>query len=109
MDNERRNEILDNLSNETSEAWTQSWRENLTPEELDFVAQEDSHYCDGVQAICTAILIRERVRQRFAPREIEELITIYDHCRLRLRDGQMFLVRLRNDGGLRLEEIDGAC
>ena len=109
MDNERRLQILENLSSETNEAWTQEWREELTPEERDFVAREDERYCDGVQAICTAILIRERVRQRFQLQEIEELTTIYDHCRLRLRDGRMFLARLGKGGGLILDEIEEAC
>ena len=98
MDNERRLQILENLSHETNEAWTREWREELTPEELDFVAREDDRYCDGVQALCTAILIRERVRQRFQP-----------HCRLRLRDGRMFLARLDKGGGLTLDEIEEAC
>ncbi len=109
MDNERRLQILENLSHETNEAWTREWREELTPEELDFVAREDDRYCDGVQALCTAILIREQVRQRFQPQEIEELTTIYDHCRLRLRDGRMFLARLDKGGGLTLDEIEEAC
>lgn len=109
MDNERRREILENLSNETGEAWTREWRENLTPEERDFAEQEDARYCDGVQAICTAILIRERVRQIFKPREIEELTTVYDRCRLRLTSGRLFIARLARDGGLVLDEIDEAC
>lgn len=109
MDNERRLQILENLSNETGEEWTQAWRDDLTPEELDFVAQEDRRYCNVVQAVCTVILIRERVRQRFQPQEIEELTTIHDHCRLRLRDGRMFLARLALDGSLILDEIEEVC
>lgn len=109
MDSERRAQILENLSNETEEEWTQEWREDLTPEELDFVAQEDDRYCDIVQAACTSLLIKDRVRQQFQPIEIEELTDIYDHCRLRLRDGRIFLVRLARDGSLILREIDGAC
>ena len=34
MDNERRLQILENLSHETNEAWTREWREELTPEEV---------------------------------------------------------------------------
>lgn len=109
MDNERREQILDNLFSETNDSSTQEWRQDLTPEELDFVAAEDEDYCLGVQSICTAILIRERIRQRFQPREIEELTTIYDHCRLRLRDGRLFHARLSSAGGLLLDEVDAIC
>lgn len=109
MDNERRLQILEDLDNETNEAWTQEWREYLTPEELDFVAQEEARYCEGIQALCTSMLIRERLRQRFQPQEIEELTTIHDHCRLRLRDGRMFLARLDKGGGLILDEIEATC
>lgn len=109
MDELRREHLLDNWNHETDDPETREWREELTPEELDFVAQEDDRYCAVVQASCTAILIRERVRQRFQPHEIEELTTIYDHCRLRLRDGRMFLARLDKGGGLTLNEIEEAC
>lgn len=109
MDNERRLQILENLSSETNEAGTREWREELTPEERDFVAREDDRYCDGIQALITGILIRDQVRQRFRPQEIEDLATIRDHCRLRLRDGRLYLARLDLDGGLILDEIEEAC
>ena len=38
MDNERRLQILENLSHETNEAWTREWREELTPEEKRYVS-----------------------------------------------------------------------
>ena len=96
MDNERRLQILEDLDNETNEAWTQEWREYLTPEELDFVAQEEARYCEGIQALCTSMLIRERLRQRFQPQEIEELTTIHDHCRLRLHPPLRPIFRCRH-------------
>ena len=36
---------------------------------------------------------------------IPELKTVYDHCRLRLRSGEVFLARWAPAGGLRLEKI----
>ena len=41
--------------------------------------------------------------------EIAEVETIRDHCRVRLRDGAMYLARLDRDLSLRLDEIDGVC
>ena len=38
MDNDRRNEIMENLAHETEAPCTQEWRDELTAEELDFVA-----------------------------------------------------------------------
>ena len=60
-------------------------------------------------AICSAILVREEVRARFHPEEIVELETIRDHCRVRLRDGSLYLARMGRDCTLRLDEIDGVC
>lgn len=109
MDNERRSQIIESLDNEPSEAWTQEWRKDLTAEELDFVAEVDDQYCKGISAICTAILVRERLRSYFHPLDLQEVETIQDHCRLRLRDGRLLLARLSRDGTLRLDEIDGVC
>ena len=61
----------------------------------------------GIAAMCSAILVRERVQQRYRPEEIAELKTVYDHCRLRLRSGEVFLARWAPAGGLRLEKIVG--
>ena len=55
--------------------------------------------------MCSVILVRERVRQRYQPEEIVELKNIYDHCRLRLRSGEEYLARWNPDSGLRLEKI----
>jgi len=109
VDNDRRNEIMENLAHETEAPCTQEWRDELTAEELDFVAQQSDQYCRSVCAICSATLVRERLRRRFPPRDLLEVETVWDHCRVRLRDGRLLLARLEKDGGLRLDEIDGVC
>ena len=109
MDEIRREHLLDNWNNETNEAWTQEWRDDLTPEELEYVSQLDDQYDHGYLAICSAILVRDLLRERFRPEEIAELETVRDHCRVRLRDGTMYLARLGRDRSLRLDEIDGVC
>lgn len=109
MDDERREYIRDRFYQETNEPESQEWREELTPEELEYVGQLDDRYESGVLAICSAILVREELRARFRPEEIAEVETIRDHCRVRLRDGAMYLARLDRDLSLRLDEIDGVC
>lgn len=109
IDNDRREELRESLDKETNDPETQAWREELTPEELEYVSQLDEQYITGVAALCTAILVRERIRQKFRSREIQEIETIYDHCRLRMRDGRLLLARLAQDGTLQLDEIDGVC
>lgn len=109
MDDERREYIRDRLHQETNEPESREWRDELTPEELEYAAQLDEQYETIVTATYSAILVREQVRARYRPQEIAELETIRDHCRLRLRDGTMYLARLGRDGALRLDEIDGVC
>ena len=105
MDKTRKAEIDWCLDHETSEPETQEWREELTAEESAYVQARDKHYERGIAALCSAILVRERVRQRYRPEEIAELETRGDHCRLRLRSGETFFARWSADGGLRLEKI----
>ncbi|MBD5169264.1 MAG: hypothetical protein HDT20_03970 [Oscillibacter sp.] len=109
MDDNRREQLRQRLYQETNDPATQEWRDDLTPEELEYVEQIDDQYTSGIAAICSAILVREQVRDRFRREEIAELETIRDHCRLRLRDGTMYLARLGRDNRLRLDEIDGVC
>lgn len=109
MDEIRREHLLDNWNNETNEPESQEWRDDLTPEELEYVGQLDDQYDSGYLAICSAILVREELRARFRPEEIAEVETIREHCRVRLRDGTMYLARLGRDRSLRLDEIDGVC
>lgn len=109
MDDIRREHLFENWNQETNDPESQEWRDDLTPEELEYVNQLDDRYSSGVLAICSAILVREKVRERYRPEEIAELETIRDHCRVRLRDGTMYLARLGRDRSLRLDEIDGVC
>lgn len=109
MDDNRREELRARLGQETNDPESQEWREDLTPEELEYVEQLDDQYVSGVAAICSAILVREQVRARFRQEEIAELETIRDHCRLQLRDGRMYIARLGRDNQLKLDEIDGVC
>ena len=109
MDEFRREQLLDNWNQETNEPESQEWMDDLTPEELEYVSRLDDQYDSGYLAICSAILVREKVRARFRPEEIAEVETIRDHCRVRLRDGTMYLARLGRDRSLRLDEIDGVC
>lgn len=109
MDEIRREHLLDNWNNETNEAWTQEWRDGLTPEELEYIAQLDGGYDKGVCSIAMAILTREKVREKYGPAEIRELKAVGDHCMLWLRDGRLFLARLGRDRELLLDEIDGVC
>lgn len=109
MDEFRREQLLDNWNQETNEPESQEWRDELTPEELEYVGQLDDQYASGYLAICSAILVREELRARFRPEEIAEVETIREHCRVRLRDGTIYLARLGRDRSLRLDEIDGVC
>lgn len=109
MDNLRMEEIRQLWVSESEAPETQEWRDDLTPEELEYIDNLDNGYVTGVQHICTAILVRERVQQRYSPAEICELETIGDHCRLWLRDGSAWLARLTSAGELRLDPIDTVC
>lgn len=109
MDNERREELFCLWCDEPSDPEDMEWREALTPEELDQVAQWDMGYAQGVNTLCTRILIRDQIRSRYLRREIAELEAVGNHYRLRLRDGSLYLARLTADGELRLDAIDAVC
>lgn len=104
MDELRKKELRENWSSETSEVW----RKELTPEELDYVAGLDRDYDRGILALCSAILVREKVRAQYTAEEILELKTVYDRCRVCLRDGRILLASLNRDGSLRLDEMGAA-
>ena len=109
MDNLRREELTRLWSEETEAPETQEWRDDLSPEERDFVAGLDGGYQAGTRRLCEAILIRDKLRQRYSPGMIEELATLRDCCRLRLRDGRVYLVRLSRDNALKFQAVDDAC
>lgn len=109
MDEMRREQLREQLYQETNDPESQEWRDELTPDELDYVETLDEQYITGVAALSSAILVREQVRARFRPEEIAELETIRDHCRVRLRDGRLYLAQLDRNNRLRLSEIDEVC
>lgn len=76
------------------------------PERLDCL---DDQFVANISAICSAVLVRERIRSGFLPEEIAEVETVRDHCRLQLRDGRAYLARLDRNGGLLLDKIGHAC
>ena len=108
MDELCKTRLKDNWTHETSDPQTQAWREELEPEERAYVAGLDRDYDRGVLAICSAILVREKVRARYPAEEILELKTIYDRCRVRLRDGRTLLSRLGRGNSLQLTEVQAA-
>ena len=105
MDKDRKAHIDWCLDSETSDPETQEWREDLTDEARSFVDSLDDRYISGIAAMCSAVLVRERVRARFSPEEIKELETVYDHCVLRTRSGRQYIARLDKDGQIVLEEV----
>ena len=108
MDNLRREQLIDNWNEEGRDDDTE-WREDLTPEELDFVEGLDRRYDCGILKMASRILIMEKIRAKYSPAEIMELEGVGEHYRLRLRDGSLFLARLGNDNSLLLTEIDEVC
>ena len=109
MDEIRREQLWESWNHENDDPESEDWRLDLTPEELEYVEQLDDSYTNGIRQLCTAILVRERIRDRYSPAEILSLETVGDHCRLWLRDGTAYLARLAGDGTLRLDELDPAC
>ena len=109
MNTTRREELTRLWGDETNAEESQSWRESLTPEECDFVAGLDENYCQGARRLCEAIVIRDRLRRQYDPRQIAELTTLRDCCRMRLRDGRTCLVRLGRDNALKFQAVDDAC
>ena len=107
MDNLRMEQLKEYWDEE--DLYGEDWREDLTPEELDYVASLDRGHDRGVLVVPSAILILEKIRAQFTPSEIQELERGHDHYRLRLRDGHLYLARLDKDRQLRLDEIDEVC
>ncbi len=103
MDKERKAQIDWCLNNETNAPETQEWRDGLTPEEQEYVDQQDNHFERAIAAMCSARLVVERLRKKYKPEELLELKTFGDHCRVRLRSGEQYMARLGKDGGLVLE------
>ena len=109
MDDTRREELTRLWGDETNAEESQSWRESLTPEERDFGAGLDGGFPSGARRVCVPIAPQGKLRQRNSPGMIEELATLRDCCRLRLRDGRVYLVRLSRDNALKFQAVDDAC
>lgn len=109
MDSTRREEIVIAWDGETEAPETQEWRDGLTLEELDFVETLDKGRRRDRLNLCTAILIMDKIRARYGPRDILELKAAGDHCMLRLRGGPLLLARLDGGQELRLDPIDEVC
>ena len=108
MDNLRREQLISYWNSEDVDD-DYDWRDDLTPEELDFVASLDNRYERGILAAASAILVMDQIRAKFNPAAISELKAIGDHCRLRLRDGRLYLARLTSNNTLRLDELNEVC
>ena len=106
LNNSRRENLRRLWEDETNEEWTQAWRQDLTAEERKYVDILDHGYSLGIRRLCESILIRDKIRQQFNPRSIEAIITLRDCCKLRLKDGRAFLVRLSRDNNLKFRAID---
>ena len=70
MNDERREYIRNQLYQETGDPESQAWRDELTPEEMEYVERLDGRYATGIAAMCAAILVREKVRERYRPAEV---------------------------------------
>ena len=100
---ERRAELYELWSSETEAPETQEWRDHLSLEELDAVAQWDIGYAACLRKTTKTIMIR------YTAKEIWMVEDIGDHCRLWLRDGAVYLARLTRDRLLQLDAIDCVC
>lgn len=103
---ELRREDLAGLWNEEED---EEWREELTAEERDFLADLDMQYCGGLLRMCEDILTLDLIRQRFNPTEIAEVRAMRGNCRLRLRTGELYNARLSKQRTLLLEAVDPVC
>lgn len=109
MDNARRDELYRLWCAETSEDETQEWRQELNGEELELVAQWDIGYSQGINTLCSRLLVRDKIRERYSRREIAELEAVGKRYRLRLKTGELYMASLSESGALCLESVDEAC
>lgn len=108
--NKAREEYLHDLwDEETDDPETQEWREELTAEEQKVVDLWDDQYDVGMLKLCTAVVIRDEIHKVYQRKDILELVDVPGGCRMRLRDGSLYLAMLASDNTLRLSEIDAAC
>lgn len=60
---ERRDELYSLWCEETNDAWTEEWRENLTPEEISLVDAWDEKSNSGLLKVCQDILAHKKYGQ----------------------------------------------
>lgn len=109
MDEQHKDDLFRLWNEETSDPETQEWRDDLTPEERDYVAGLEQGYHHGMLRLCTVVLIRDKLRQRFDPQTVDELTALRDCCRLKLTDGRVYLVRLDQNNDLVLQAVEAEC
>ena len=79
MTKKDKNHLLASWKHETGDPETQEWREELTDEARSFVDSLDDCYISGIAAMCSAVLVRERVRARFSPEDcarLQKMLTV---------------------------------
>lgn len=69
---ERKEALLDCWDNETNEAETQEWRDNLTEEEAKLVAEWGKRYSQGVARMCGQILDAEAQAKKKSHKDRDE-------------------------------------
>ena len=69
---ERKEALLDCWDNETNEAETQEWRDNLTEEEAKLVAEWDMQYAKGMAGMCKQILELELQSSKSSHKDRDE-------------------------------------
>lgn len=69
---ERKEALLDCWDNETNEAETQEWRDNLTEEEAKLVAEWDMQYAKGMAGMCKQILELESQSSKSSHKDRDE-------------------------------------
>jgi len=57
-------ELADNWNAETNDPETQEWRDDLTPEEAEIIADWDNGYADGMHQLCQEIMALQREGER---------------------------------------------
>lgn len=60
----RMKELADNFYAETNDPETQEWRDELTPQEAEIIADWDNGYAVGVHKICQDIMALQREGER---------------------------------------------
>ena len=60
----RMKELADNWNAETNDPETEEWRDDLTPEEAELIADWDEGYVVGLLAICQDIIALQREGER---------------------------------------------